>query len=76
MYVPKHFVVDDLASQHDLIDACDFGVVIGSGAGGLFATHIPLMLSRDEGSFGTLYGHVARANPHVGLFGSEALVVF
>jgi transcriptional regulator len=76
MYVPKHFAVDDLASQHDLIDACDFGIVVGHGADGLFATHIPLMLSRGEGALGTLYGHVARANPHVGLFGSEALIVF
>ena len=76
MYVPKHFAVDDLAAQHDLIDACDFGVVVSNGADGLFATHIPLLLTRDEGRFGTLYGHVARANPHVALFGSEALVVF
>ncbi|MFM9865243.1 MAG: FMN-binding negative transcriptional regulator [Micropepsaceae bacterium] len=76
MYVPKHFAVDDLASQHELIDACDFGIVVSSGADGLFATHIPLMLKRDEGRFGTLYGHVARANPHVALFGSEALAVF
>jgi transcriptional regulator len=76
MYVPKHFAVDDLNSQHDLIDACDFGVVVSQGPDGLFATHIPLMLKRGEGRLGTLYGHVARANPHVKLFGSEALVVF
>ena len=76
MYTPKHFAVDDLGAQHDLIDACDFGIVISNGTEGLFATHIPLMLTRDEGRFGTLYGHVARANPHVGFFGSEALVVF
>jgi transcriptional regulator len=76
MYVPKHFAVDDLGAQHDLIDACDFGLVISLGPDGLFATHIPLMLKRDEGAFGTLYGHVARVNPHVKLFGSEALAVF
>ena len=76
MYIPKHFAVDDLTAQHDLIDACDFGVLVSNGPDGLFATHIPLMLSRGEGAFGALYGHVARANPHVGLFGSEALVVF
>jgi len=34
------------------------------------------MLRRDEGRLGTLYGHVARGNPHAGLFGREALVVF
>ena len=76
MYVPKHFAMDALCDQHALIDACDFGVVVSHGADGLFATHIPLMLKRDEGAFGTLYGHVARNNPHVALFGSEALVVF
>ncbi len=76
MYIPKHFAVDDLTAQHDLIDACDFGVLVSNGPDGLFATHIPLMLSRGEGAFGALYGHVARANPHVTLFGSEALVIF
>jgi transcriptional regulator len=76
MYVPKHFAVDDLASQHALIESCDFGVVVSAGADGLFATHIPLLLRRDEGRLGALYGHVARSNPHVKLLGSEALVVF
>ena len=76
MYTPKHFALDDLSSQHDLIDACDFGIVVSPGAEGLFATHIPMMLKRDEGKFGALYGHVARPNPHVALFGSDALVVF
>lgn len=76
MYIPKHFSVDDLASQHELIEACDFGVVVSVGVDGLFATHIPLLLKRDEGRLGTLYGHVARGNPHVKLLGSEALVVF
>ncbi len=50
--------------------------MVSSGPDGLFATHVPLLLKRDEGRFGTLYGHVARANPHVKLFGSEALAVF
>ncbi len=76
MYVPKHFAVDDLHEQHALIDACDFGVVVSAGPDGLFATHIPLLLARGEGRFGALYGHVARGNPHVALFGSKALVVF
>ena len=76
MYIPKHFAMDELSDQHALIDACDFGVVVSSGLDGLFATHIPLMLKRDEGRFGTLYGHFARPNPHAGLLGSEALVVF
>jgi transcriptional regulator len=76
MYTPSHFAMDSLRDQQDLIEACDFGVLVSSGAGGLFATHIPLILKRDEGEFGTLYGHVARANPHAGLLGAEALAVF
>lgn len=77
MYTPKHFALDDLAAQHAVIEACDFGVVVSHGAGGLFATHIPLLLVPDEGKFGTLYGHIAKANPHGKLFdGVEVLVVF
>lgn len=76
MYIPKHFAVDDLRAQHALIEACDFGVVVSNGADGLFATHIPLLLKRGEGAFGTFYGHVARGNPHAKLFGQPALVVF
>ncbi len=76
MYTPRHFAMDEIANQHELIDACDFGVVVSNGTDGFFATHIPMMLARDEGKHGTLYGHVARVNPHAALFGKEALIVF
>ena len=77
MYTPKHFALDDLAAQHAVIEACDFGIVVSHGADGLFATHIPMMLDPHDGKFGTLYGHMAKANPHGKLFGgSEVLVIF
>lgn len=76
MYTPKHFAMDGLSDQHALIEANDFGVLVSTGADGLFATHIPFMLKRDEGSVGTLYAHMARANPHTKLIGSEALAIF
>ena len=76
MYVPKHFAMESLADQHALIEAFDFGLLVSQGADGLFATHIPFVLKRDEGEFGTLYGHVARANGHAELFGQLALAVF
>jgi transcriptional regulator len=76
MHTPSHFAMDSLADQHALIEACDFGVVVSNGPDGLLATHIPMMLVRGEGRLGTLYGHVARVNPHAGLFGAQALVVF
>jgi transcriptional regulator len=59
-----------------LIDACDFGILVGDGADEFFATHIPMMLKRGEGKFGVLYGHVARSNPHVKLFGQPGLAIF
>jgi transcriptional regulator len=76
MYTPTHFAMDELADQHALMDDCDFGVLVSQSPDGLFATHIPMMLVREEGAFGTLYAHLARSNPHTKLFGSEALVVF
>jgi transcriptional regulator len=76
LYTPKHFAMDSLADQHALIEAFEFGVLVSDGADGLFATHIPMMLKRGEGKFGTLYGHVAPANGHQALFGKPALAVF
>jgi transcriptional regulator len=77
MYTPKHFAMDDLGAQHAVIAACDFGIVVSNGADGIIATHIPMMLEPGEGKFGTLYGHMARANPHGQVFGDgEVLVIF
>ncbi|WP_168011906.1 FMN-binding negative transcriptional regulator [Halomonas salinarum] len=60
MYVPPTLRMATPKAQA-LIEAHPFGVLIGDD---LQATHLPLQLSRDEGEFGTLYGHLARANPH------------
>lgn len=76
MYIPEHFAMSNLSAQHDLIDACDFGVVVANGDDGLFATHIPMMLRRDEGAFGALYAHLARANPHTKMLSQEMLAIF
>ena len=45
---------------------------------GLLASHVPLLLAPDEGAYGTLYGHLARANPHGKALaqGTESLVIF
>lgn len=77
MYAPKHFAMDDLKTQHAVIEACDFGIVVSTGPGGLAATHIPMLLEPGEGALGTLYGHVAKANPHGQSFGEgEVLIIF
>jgi transcriptional regulator len=78
MYLPASFRQDDLAALHRQILDCRLATVVSQGPSGLTASHLPLLLEPDEGQYGTLYGHFARANPHwrdlAG--GAEALVVF
>lgn len=78
MYRPAAFRQDDLSTLHAQIQSSGLAIVTSSGAQGLQASHLPLLLAPDEGEFGTLYGHFARANPHWRdlASGAEALVVF
>lgn len=64
MYLPSAFRQDDLAELHAQIQASPFALLTSAGAAGVQASHLPLLLAPDEGEFGTLYGHFARANPH------------
>ena len=63
MYLPKHFAEPSVEVMHDLIRAHPLSTLITMTADGIEANHIPLFLSAQPGPFGTLYGHVARANP-------------
>jgi transcriptional regulator len=77
MYVPPHFAVSDTATLHDLIEHYSFGVLVSQVGGVPFASHLPFLLDRTAGLQGTLFGHVARANPHWReLAGQTALAVF
>ena len=74
MYVPKHFAITSKTQLHDLIQAQGFGVLVSEG---LEANHLPFVLRRDEGKYGTLYGHFARANPQWKTAAEqEVLVIF
>jgi transcriptional regulator len=78
MYVPPAFRIEDLAEIQAAIRSARLAQVVTLGAGGLAATPLPLLLDPDEGAFGTLYGHVARANPQwrEAAPGGEALAIF
>ncbi|MEX0704532.1 MAG: FMN-binding negative transcriptional regulator [Planctomycetales bacterium] len=67
MYLPSHFRVDDLPTLHDFIERHSFATLVTEGIDGPFATHLPLLLDRERGRYGTLRGHFARANPHARL---------
>jgi transcriptional regulator len=71
VYVPKHFAFPEgaLSELHDLIEDQVFATLVAPGDGsgdperGLQAVHMPFVLERSAGRYGTLAGHVARANP-------------
>lgn len=77
MYIPASFACSDLPRLHAFMESHSFATLITPDAGGeLTASHIPLLLDRDHGPFGRLFGHVARANPQWRDATDEALAVF
>jgi transcriptional regulator len=78
MYRPPAFRLDDLAAQHALIRAQPLGLLVTAGSGGLLADPVPFLLDPEDGPFGTLRAHLARANPQVQALAAapEALVAF
>lgn len=77
MYTPPAFRDDDRASIHAMIEAAGLATLVTMTAEGLVGTPLPLLLAADEGPLGTLYGHVAKANPQWRLAPvGEALAIF
>lgn len=64
MYQPAAFAEDRPDVLHDLIRTQPLGLLVSAGSQGLIADSIPFLMYPDEGEFGTLRGHLARANPH------------
>ncbi|UYN95226.1 MAG: FMN-binding negative transcriptional regulator [Enhydrobacter sp.] len=78
MYLPKHFAGDDAVAQ-EIMQAHSWAVLIGTGEDGApFATHLSLLWQQDGGPWGSLIGHMARANPHWKLFErpAESMALF
>lgn len=63
MYVPPAFREDDLAALQATIWEARLANLVTATGEGLMATPLPLFLAAQEGPHGTLYGHLARANP-------------
>ena len=62
MYLPKYHQLTDQDAIQALIKAHPLGAWVYPSADGLVANHIPFYLDRHAGPFGTLIGHVSRAN--------------
>ncbi|ASF46156.1 FMN-binding negative transcriptional regulator [Methylovulum psychrotolerans] len=63
MYQPTQFVQPSIAVMHELMRQRPLATLVTLASDGLNANLIPLHLSDAPTPFGTLRGHVARANP-------------
>lgn len=73
MYIPPKFNETRLAVLHEAIRQARLSILVTQGEGGLEASHIPIWLDPAEGERGTLYGHLARANPQGRRLGSREI---
>lgn len=78
MFVPEPFEETRVEVLHELIRAHPFGVLVTLNEGNLEANHLPFELDSEPAPFGTLRGHVARANPvwHAHAGANETLAIF
>jgi transcriptional regulator len=77
MYVPSHFQEDRVPELHAAIRTIAFGTLVSAGPDGLMASHVPMLVDPEPAPYGTLIGHIARANPHGAVKSEhEALAMF
>ena len=77
MYVPTHFEETRADVLHALVRAHPLAALVTHTPDGLVANHIPFEIDADPAPFGTLRGHMARANPQWRTLGdSPALAIF
>lgn len=72
MYIPKHFKVDDEDQIYEFIEKYSFATLYSTHMGEPYATHLPLILKKDENA---LYGHFARPNVQWKDIGNQTVLV-
>ena len=65
LYIPPAFKVEDLSALHAHIGMTGLATLITVGDEGPLISHLPLLLDAEAGPYGTLIGHLARANPQI-----------
>ena len=78
MYIPKHFEERDTAVLHALMRSHPLGAWVTHVDDRLEVNHMPFLVDPTRGEYGTLIGHVARANPIWHTFSptTESVVIF
>jgi transcriptional regulator len=78
MHIPNAFHQHDRDVLDTFIERCGLATLVSPSPNGLIASHVPLSFKANEGENGTLYGHLARGNPHWRALGggTQTLVIF
>ena len=78
MYLPPVFREDSIEVLHAMMREHPLATLVTLDADGIVANHIPLLVDAEPLPYGTLLGHVARANPVWRDFSTEvpALAIF
>src|ERR1700748_892821 len=78
MYIPRANQETRVPVIQKMMEDHPFASLITMGTSGLFATHIPMVLQRNDSSLGSLKCHISRANPQWREFSPDlqALAIF
>jgi transcriptional regulator len=77
LYIPKAHLVEERRFLHDFMDEFAFVDVV-TVTPTLRITHIPSVLDRTAGAYGTIFGHISAQNPQRAAFDGKqtAVIVF
>ncbi|MBO6622758.1 MAG: FMN-binding negative transcriptional regulator [Balneola sp.] len=64
MYTPSSFKEENPDVLFDLIEEHNFGIIFSQHEDQPEATHLPFLVHRKKGTYGTLIAHFAKANKH------------
>jgi transcriptional regulator len=78
MYLPAHFREDRIEVLRELMGKHPLAALVTLGPDGLIASHLPVIHDPEPAPWGTLRGHLSRANPQWRDFRPEveALAIF
>jgi transcriptional regulator len=78
MYIPEIYKNENQEEIQNFIQENGFAILVNQTNGKLWATHIPLLLDKNEFGKDILVGHVSKENPQAGSFSGnvEVLAIF
>ena len=78
MYIPPHFREERIDILHGLIGQHSLAALVTLGPDGFLANHVPLIVDPEPAPFGSLRGHLSKANSQWkdSLPGVPALAIF